>query len=62
MSERHTIKSLHERLTKLESIATDIGKIKTLIKWIGPSIIAALIANGIVDEKWAGILRSIFQS
>lgn len=59
MAERHTVKSLHERLAKMESIADDICKIKTLIKWIGPSIIAALVANGIIDEKWGHALQQI---
>jgi len=55
-----TLANLDARVTALEHIATDIGKIKGLIKWIGPGIIGALLANGKIGEGGAAFLGSIF--
>lgn len=55
-----TLANLDARVTALEHIATDIGKIKSLIKWIGPGIIGALLTNGKIGESGASFLTTIF--
>lgn len=55
-----TLASLDERVSILENMSADISKIKGLLKWCGPTIIAVLVANGKVGTEGANILNQIF--
>jgi len=60
MVERHTLKSLHDRIVPLEGIATDIQKIKALVKYGGAAVLGSLVADGVIDGKWVTLLKMIF--
>lgn len=58
-NERHTAASLHERVSKLEDLANDVTKIKNLIKCYAPVVLAVLVANQWIGEKFAALMTAI---
>jgi len=59
MTEKHTVASLHERVRKLEELANDVTKIKNLIKGYAPVVLAVLVANQWIGDKFAALMTAI---
>ena len=59
MTERHTIATLHTRVSKLEELASDVTKIKNMIKGYAPVVLAVLVANQWIGEKFAALMTAI---
>lgn len=57
--QKHTIASLHTRVSKLEDLANDVTKIKNLIKGYAPVVLAVLVANQWIGEKFAALMTAI---
>lgn len=60
MTERHTLKSLDTRITALEALASDVTKIKNLVKVYAPVVVLALLSSDIIQGKWAVFLHTLF--
>jgi hypothetical protein len=54
-----TLKSLDARVAALEMLASDVTKIKNLVKAYAPILIAVLVANEYIGEKFAGLMTAI---